>query len=86
MPHVLVSDIGMPREDGYDLIRRVREGGYGADVLPAVALTAFAREEDRQRALGAGYQQHLAKPISVTRLLEITADLAALSGAAPAGD
>ena len=65
-PHVLVSDVGMPREDGYDLIRRIRESGYAAEVLPAIALTAFARDEDRDRALAAGYQQHLPKPVSVT--------------------
>ena len=84
-PHVLVSDVGMPREDGYDLIRRIRESGYAAEVLPAIALTAFARDEDRDRALAAGYQHHLAKPVNVTRLLEITADLAEGSGALPAG-
>jgi signal transduction histidine kinase/CheY-like chemotaxis protein len=63
-PDVLVCDIGMPGEDGYALIGKVRAlaGGRGAD-LPAVALTAYARETDRQRALGAGFQVHLPKPI-----------------------
>jgi PAS domain S-box-containing protein len=75
-PHVLVSDVGMPQQDGYDLIRRVRERGHDAAALPAIAVTAFARDEDRRRALAAGYQEHLAKPINVTRLLEMTATLA----------
>jgi PAS domain S-box-containing protein len=79
-PHVLMSDVGMPREDGFDLIRQVRDRGYDSDVLPAIAVTAFAREEDRRRVLAAGYQRHLAKPINVPRLLEITADLAESAG------
>lgn len=64
-PDVLVSDIGMPDVDGYELLRRVRrlppeEGG----TLPAIALTAFARPEDRQRALDAGFAAHLSKPMN----------------------
>jgi signal transduction histidine kinase/CheY-like chemotaxis protein len=62
VPDVLVSDIGMPDEDGYDLIRNVREGGV-ATAIPAVAVTAYADAKDRQRALEAGYQAHLAKPV-----------------------
>ncbi len=63
-PHVLVSDIAMPGRDGYDLIRTIRElpierGGE----VPAVALTAYAREEDRIRSLAAGFQMHLTKPV-----------------------
>jgi CheY-like chemotaxis protein len=76
-PTVLISDIGMPVEDGYDLIRRVRElsvdeGGK----TPAVALTAFARSADRQRALLAGYQMHLSKPVEPRELLAVCASLA----------
>lgn len=71
-PHVLVSDIGMPEVDGYQFIRNVRtlsveEGG----TVPAIALTAFARSEDRMRAMLAGYQTHLAKPI-MSRELVVT--------------
>ncbi len=70
-PDVLVSDIGMPEEDGYDLIAAVRalppdRGG----LIPAVAVTALARGEDAARALRAGYQIHLAKPVEPDRLVE----------------
>jgi signal transduction histidine kinase/CheY-like chemotaxis protein len=79
-PMVLVSDIGMPDEDGYDLIRRVRllpdtQGGN----TPAAALTAFARSEDRTRALRAGYQSHVAKPVEPTELVAVVASLANIS-------
>ena len=74
-PHVLISDIGMPGEDGYALIRKIRERSAGADV-PALALTAFARSEDRRRAIGAGFQMHLAKPIEPAELVTIIASLA----------
>jgi PAS domain S-box-containing protein len=64
VPDVLLSDIGMPGEDGYTLVRRVRqlETQQGRPI-PAIALTAYARTEDRDRAIAAGFQQHLAKPI-----------------------
>lgn len=80
-PHVLVSDIGMPRTDGYDLIRAIRrlpaeDGGQ----TPALALTAFARSEDRQRALLAGYQAHLAKPAQPAELVTQIASLAGRLG------
>jgi CheY-like chemotaxis protein len=76
-PDVLVSDIGMPGEDGYELIRKVRtlsaeRGGR----TPALALTAYAREEDRERALSAGYQAHVAKPVEPTELAAAVANLA----------
>ena len=68
-PTVIVSDIGMPGEDGYVLIRRVREWEREAGTwTPAVALTAYARTEDRMRALLAGYQVHMAKPIEPAEL------------------
>ncbi len=73
-PAIVVSDIALPHQDGYDLIRRIRER-YRADVLPAIALTAFARQEDRSKALDAGYQAHLSKPVEPRQLLTVAADL-----------
>jgi hypothetical protein len=69
-PDVLVSDIGMPEEDGYALIRQVRalppeEGG----AVPALALTAYARLEDRRRVFSAGFQMHAAKPVARAEVL-----------------
>jgi PAS domain S-box-containing protein len=71
---VLLSDIGMPLRDGYELIAEVRKRGLS---VPAAALTAFARSEDRTRALLSGFQAHLAKPLEVAQLL---ATVATLSG------
>jgi CheY-like chemotaxis protein len=76
-PDMIVSDIGMPGEDGYAFIKKVRalrpdEGGR----TPAAALTAFARAEDRTRALRAGYQTHVAKPVEPTELTAVVASLA----------
>jgi PAS domain S-box-containing protein len=76
-PAVLLTDIGMPEEDGYALIRRVRqlpahEGGQ----IPAAALTAFARTEDRARTLSSGFQMHLSKPVEPSALLAAVASLA----------
>ena len=75
-PDVVVSDIGMPEEDGYQLMRRIRAlpGESGGNV-PAVALTAYARGEDRLKALRAGYQMHVAKPIELAELVAIVASL-----------
>jgi PAS domain S-box-containing protein len=74
---VLVSDIGMPGEDGYELIRRIRElpTELGGDIA-AVALTAYARAEDRLRVLRSGYQMHVAKPVELTELIAVIASLA----------
>jgi len=77
-PDVLLSDIGMPDEDGYSLISKVRalppeRGGH----TPAAAFTAYAREEDRARALASGYQMHMVKPISSEELVSMLARLAA---------
>jgi CheY-like chemotaxis protein len=76
-PDVLLSDIGMPEEDGYSLIRRVRElpARDGGDT-PSIALTAFARSEDRRRALLAGFQSHLAKPVEPAELVAVVASVA----------
>jgi CheY-like chemotaxis protein len=68
-PALLVSDIGMDGQDGYELIREVRRRGHGAEELPALAITAFARPEDRLSVLGAGYQMHLPKPVNAQQLL-----------------
>jgi CheY-like chemotaxis protein len=68
-PDVMVTDIGMPDEDGYSLIRRVREWGEARGAyIPAVALTAYGRVEDRVRALKAGFQMHVAKPVDPDEL------------------
>jgi signal transduction histidine kinase/CheY-like chemotaxis protein len=73
---VLLADIGMPGEDGYSLIQRVRALAQPASAsIPAAALTAFAREEDRERALRAGFQLHLAKPIEAAKLVAAVARL-----------
>ncbi|MBE9206248.1 PAS domain S-box protein [Nostoc sp. LEGE 06077] len=75
-PDILISDIGMPGEDGYSLIRRIRklaadQGGK----IPAIALTAYAKNEDSQQALAAGFQKHLAKPIEPSQLAITIASL-----------
>lgn len=73
-PHVLVSDIGMPDVDGFELIRRLRLQPGGSDVM-AVALTAYARPEERNQVIEAGYQMHIAKPVNAA---ELTAAIASL--------
>ena len=72
---VLVSDIGLPQADGYTLIRQVRARGHSPRDLPAVALTAFARAEDRRRALVAGFQSHVTKPVDAMELGTVLASL-----------
>jgi chemotaxis family two-component system sensor kinase Cph1 len=76
-PEVIISDIGMPGRDGYDFIRawRNRESQRQLSKIPAVALTAYARAEDRRRALVAGFQAHVAKPVDRGELLAIIASL-----------
>jgi len=74
-PTVLISDIGMPETDGYQLMRTLRTGEPRVGRIPALALTAFARAEDRKRSLLAGYQAHLAKPFDVGELVLLVADL-----------
>jgi CheY-like chemotaxis protein len=76
-PNVVLSDIGMPEHDGYELIARLRRLPGGRTV-PAVALTALARSEDRTRALRAGFQLHVAKPVDFTELVAVVQNLAAL--------
>jgi signal transduction histidine kinase/CheY-like chemotaxis protein len=80
-PHVLVFDLGMPGEDGYSLIRRVRGlPTVAGGATPAISLTAHARSEDRARALAAGFNEHLPKPIEVQGLVQAIRELAACSG------
>jgi CheY-like chemotaxis protein len=81
-PDLILCDIGMPHEDGYSLIRKVRsrsaaEGGR----IPAVALTAYARAEDRERSLLAGFQSHMAKPAEPVELLALIGSLVGRTGA-----
>jgi PAS domain S-box-containing protein len=80
-PDILVSDIGMPRSDGYQLIRTLRAQGYSPARLPAVALTAFIRTEDESDALEAGYQIHLSKPVNADVLIAAVVNLAGLRNA-----
>jgi len=73
---VLISDIGMPGEDGFSLMHRVRAlPAHKGGAVPAIALTAYARSEDATQALGVGYQQHLAKPADIDALLRAVASL-----------
>jgi signal transduction histidine kinase len=91
MPDVLISDIGMPGLDGFELISRIRAmAPDSGGAIPAIALTAYARPEDRARVLEAGYQLHVPKPVEPARLSELVADLAGMTskgsrrtGAAP---
>jgi CheY-like chemotaxis protein len=80
-PDALVSDIGMPGEDGYSLIKRVRalpadRGGN----TPAIALTAYARAEDRMKAVLAGFQMHVSKPVEGAELLAMVASITRRAG------
>jgi two-component system, chemotaxis family, CheB/CheR fusion protein len=76
-PQVLLCDIAMPGEDGYDFIRRLRALGVdGGGSTPALALTALATDDDRQRSLAAGFQMHLTKPVDIERLSEAVVELA----------
>jgi CheY-like chemotaxis protein len=79
-PDVLISDIGMPKEDGYSLMRRIRTLEDERSRLPAIALTAYARAEDHIKAMEAGYQLHLAKPVEASTLIEMVATLSKRQG------
>jgi PAS domain S-box-containing protein len=79
-PDVLLSDIGMPGEDGLALIKKLRAMEQGAkESIPAIALTAYARDEDRERALQAGFQMRIAKPFNPADLIEAIATIAGRS-------
>lgn len=75
---VVVSDIGMPDQDGYELVRQLRALVGAAASTPAIALTAYGSAEDRRRALSAGFQQHLVKPVEPGKLLDAVAHFAHL--------
>jgi PAS domain S-box-containing protein len=79
-PNVVLSDIGMPGKDGYDLICRMRQHPAGAST-PAAAITALARSEDRTRALTAGFQSHVSKPVSAAEVVAMVHSLARLNRA-----
>jgi PAS domain S-box-containing protein len=80
-PHVLVSDLGMPEHDGFELIQAVRaRPAHAGGATPAAALSAFARSEDRRRAMMAGFQTHVAKPVEPAELLAVIANLAGRVG------
>lgn len=82
-PDILVSDIGLPGDDGYALIQRLRsrEAERGGSI-PALALTAYARAEDKARALAAGFQVHLAKPLEPAEFVAAIANLVKKEGVA----
>ncbi len=84
LPHVIISDIGMPGQDGYALIRAVRSASdERIRRVPAVALTAYARIEDRLRVLSAGFQMHVPKPVEPLELITIVANVAEQQGVRP---
>jgi PAS domain S-box-containing protein len=74
-PHVLVSDIGMPDEDGYSFMQRVRADTQHGRSLPAIALTAYTRHEDKVKALAAGFTTHIGKPVNPDDLVSLVAKL-----------
>ena len=80
VPDIILSDIGMPDQDGYDFMQQVRRMDGEVAEVPAAALTALARLEDRKRALMAGYQTHLAKPVDPAELVAMVASLAGRTG------
>lgn len=79
VPDVLLSDIGLPGEDGYQLISAIRARGFAPATLPAIALTAYSRREDQRLALQAGFQAHVAKPVEPATLVAAVADAALLA-------
>ena len=82
-PDLIISDIGLPTIDGYQLMRQIRAmeavtadpSSKRATPIPAIALTAYARDSDRDRAINVGYQHHLGKPVEPTQLLGIVHEL-----------
>jgi CheY-like chemotaxis protein len=79
---VIVSDIGMPDKHGLEMMRELRARSAQSAKIPAIALTAFARSEDRTRAMPAGYQVHLSKPVEPQELIAAIANLGGRTGAA----
>jgi CheY-like chemotaxis protein len=82
LPDVVVSDLAMPWKDGFDLIREIRGMAGPISGVPAVATTAYARTEDADRALQAGFTRHMAKPVDGEALAHLISELAAQSGSA----
>ncbi len=78
-PQILISDLGMPDTDGFDLIRQIRANGHGPEKLPAVALSAFAHKDDETQALSAGFQVHVSKPVDPRDLMAVLASLTSSS-------
>ncbi len=78
-PDILISDIAMPGESGYDLLVKLRdtEREQGRPHLPAIALSAYAREEDRKRAIEIGFDAHVAKPVDSESLISVILEVAA---------
>ncbi len=76
LPQVIVSDLGMPTEDGYQVIRRIRALHHELGPIPAVAVTGYATAEDVQRALAAGFQMHISKPMDPAAFVAAVAELA----------
>jgi CheY-like chemotaxis protein len=75
-PDLIVSDVGMPEHDGLELIRKIREiERQDGKFTPAAALTAYARKEDRDQALAAGFQAHVAKPVETAALIRVAENL-----------
>jgi PAS domain S-box-containing protein len=74
-PDLLISDIAMPNEDGYMLIKKIRELNNEFGRIPAIALTAYTKQEDRVRALATGFQEHMAKPVEPAELEKVIFDL-----------
>lgn len=72
-PTLLISDVGMPGEDGYDLIRSIRNMPRGRDIK-AIAITGYSRDKDRDRALSAGYDLFLGKPVDLEQLISLIRD------------
>jgi CheY-like chemotaxis protein len=79
-PDVIVSDVGMPDEDGYSLMRRIRNAEGALATAPAIALTAYTRREDHLRALSMGFSAHVGKPVKPAQLIELVAILAKKPG------
>ena len=76
LPDVVISDIGMPEEDGYDLIQKIRAlSDKAGGLTPAIALTGYATRKDRERSLASGYQLHIAKPIEQSQLVSAISSL-----------
>ena len=83
-PHLIISDIGMPRESGLDLMRSIRTMD-GGRAVPAIALTGYDQDSLRVEALEAGYDRHVAKPVDPMELVLLATTLLASRGAGPAG-